>query len=401
MTDRLDEEIKALVVKMMAMVPDSPGYPTTTVSRHVATKRRRIPGWVVAFAAAASVLVFVAIPVLLITAVDGEPPATADNSTTSATPPASRVPPDAATSMEIRPTTVSPGETIELSFLPEGGLRGVGYRLEARLVDGPWQPVAWLVAAAEGHSGAAQFGPWGEDVVFPEIRVAGLDPDIVVLPESLSAGRYRICDAFDWLPCAEFRVSGASSDAKTARCRDTAPQRPEEGETVIYVLCDLDPALPYPLIRQLTEGLDPINSAVMSLVRGTTDSERQAGLSVGFDDAPLDERELIQVGTDLDGDGVLHIEFLLQGGDWEPGQLASTSSQLISLIDPVFATVFQFREVAAIDLAGMCWGETPCTDVLKRTTWEEMVSINSGRDVGSGCGLIGAWLDPECGAMVP
>lgn len=396
MTDRLDERIQSLMVRVMTMVPESPEYPTDTVSRPVAA-RRRAPGWVVAIAAGAMVLAAIAIPLMLVSPLQKERPATVGGYTTSDILPDLGVPLDAAKWMETRPTTVFPGGTIELSF-PEAGLRGVGYRLEASLGDGSWQPVAWLLAAAEGYRGVAESGPWAEDVVLPQVHVSGSDPDIVVLPDGLAPGRYQICDVFGWLSCVELEVSGVSVGTETPECLQLAPQRPGDKETTIYVLCDFNPTLPYPLLRPLADGLDPITSTITSLVGGTTEGERQTGLSVGFDNIPFEERQRMQVTADLDLDGVLHIRFLLEGEDWSPGHLVSTSSQLLSFIDPVLATAFQFPAVAAIDLAGMCWGESQCDEVLKRSLWEEMVSTNSGRNVGAGCGLIGAWLDPECEA---
>lgn len=351
-------------------------------------------------AAAVMVLAVIAVPVILMSPFQKERPGTVGGPATSTTVLDPGVPLDAAKMMEIRPTTNSPGGTIELSFL-EAGLRGVGYRLEASLEDGLWQPVAWLVAAAEGYSGVAESGMWGEDVVFPQVLVSGSDPDNVVLPDGLISGRYRICDALGWLPCVELEVADVSAGTKTPECLRLAPQPPSDGETAIYVLCDLNPALPYPVLRSLADGLDPITSTIMSLLRGTTEGERQTGLSVGFDTVALEERQRIQVIADLDGDSVLHIELLLDGEDWNPGSLASTSSQLVSFIDPVFATAFQFPDIAAIDLSGMCWGESQCDEVLKRSVWEQMVTINSGRSVGVGCGLIGAWLEPTCGALEP
>lgn len=396
MTDRLDERIRGFMVKVMTMVPEDPEYPTDTLIGPVAA-HRRVPSWVVAITAGAMVLAAIAIPLVLVsTFQEGRPP-TLGGTTTSVALASPDMPLDAAKSMEVQPTTGPAGRVVELSF-PEAGLRGVGYRLEARFADGTWQPVAWLVAAAEGYEGVTGSGPWGEDVEFPREQVAGSDPDVVMLPDGMAPGRYRICDALGWTACVELEVSSATAGAETPECLGSAPQRPGNTEIVIYVLCDLNTALPYPLIRLAVDGPSPITSTIMSLIHGTTEGERQAGLSVGFDTVPLEERQEIEVTTDLDDDGVLHVEFLRQDEIWSPGQLASTSSQLLSFIDPVLATAFQFPDVAAIDLSSMCWGETQCDQVLKRSLWEKMVSINSGRSVGEGCGLIGAWLDSECEA---
>jgi len=86
---------------------------------------------------------------------------------------------------------------------------------------------------------------------------------------------------------------------------------------------------------------------------------------------------------------------------WNPGSLAGTSTQTLSFIEPLHATAFQFLQVGETDEATLCWGELDCRGTFTRSEWEQTVEANTGRDAGPGCGLIGAWLNPVCGATVP
>lgn len=158
--------------------------------------------------------------------------------------------------------------------------------------------------------------------------------------------------------------------------------------------------LPQPLARPLMVPTT-VQGAIAALVLGTSPEEQQEGLYVGFDFVDEAEREQITVTAELSINGLLTLDFLLSGGRWGPGTLAGRSNQLFGFVDPLYATVFQFPEVAALDVTRMCWGELDCTDALLRSDWEAMVAGNHGRDVGHGCGLRGAWFDPACGADVP
>lgn len=158
--------------------------------------------------------------------------------------------------------------------------------------------------------------------------------------------------------------------------------------------------LPRPLARPLMVPTT-VDGAVSALVLGTSPEEKQEGLYVGFDSVEAAQREQIDVTAELTNTGLLTVDFLFSGDRWGPGTLAGTSNQLFEFVDPLYATVFQFPEVAALDLTTMCWGELDCTSVLPRSDWEAMVAGNHGRDVGPGCGLRGAWFDPACGADVP
>jgi hypothetical protein len=122
---------------------------------------------------------------------------------------------------------------------------------------------------------------------------------------------------------------------------------------------------------------------------------------VGFVWVEASEASRIAVEADIDGAGILHLEFVLDGEPWRPGTLAGTSFQAFSFVDPLYATVFQFPKVTGIGPGSLCWGELDCTQVLTREMWEFMVGANARRGVGPGCGMLGAWFDPACGASLP
>lgn len=158
--------------------------------------------------------------------------------------------------------------------------------------------------------------------------------------------------------------------------------------------------LPQPLARPFANPATP-QSVVQALVLGTSPEEQEQGLYVGFDYVPTGEREQVAVTAELADTGVLTLEFLVEGARWGPGTLAGTSNQSFEFVDPLYATVFQFPAVTALDTKTMCWGELDCTVPFPRSAWESMVAGNQSRDVGTGCGLRGAWFDPACGSPVP
>lgn len=169
---------------------------------------------------------------------------------------------------------------------------------------------------------------------------------------------------------------------------------------VIYALCQDPFMLPQALARPYVVPTT-LQAVLAALVLGTSLEEQQVGLYVGFDSVEATEREQIAVTAEHSTNGLLTVDFLFDGGRWGPGILAGTSNQLFEFVDPLYATVFQFPQVAALDMTTMCWGELDCTGVLLRSDWEAMVAGNHGRDVGPGCGLRGAWFDPACGAELP
>lgn len=152
-------------------------------------------------------------------------------------------------------------------------------------------------------------------------------------------------------------------------------------------------ALPvYPVTRQVPEGADPIEAAVLALVDGPTRDERESGLVGAFDG--VDPKPDIRVEF---AEGELVLRFELSGEPWAPGSVVSTSSQSMAFMDTLFATAFQFDEVDAVTL-DTCIGEVGCSIRTTRSTFEEMQSVNWGVAFTEGCGFAGYWSDPSCTA---
>jgi len=135
---------------------------------------------------------------------------------------------------------------------------------------------------------------------------------------------------------------------------------------------------------------------MISLVRGPSDAEQRQGLFVGFDSIDPADAARIDVDAVLDDDGTLHHRFALDGQGWTPGSLAGTSSQVFEFVDPLYATAFQFPDVTGIDRPILCWNELSCEGIFSRESWKRMIGANTQHSVGPGCGILGAWFDPDC-----
>lgn len=185
-----------------------------------------------------------------------------------------------------------------------------------------------------------------------------------------------------------------------ADCESKLPEMHDPLLPVLYVLCGTANDLPQPVARPLLGSVN-VERSVQWLVWGTTAEERAQGLHTGFDFLSEDERRQIEVGASTDADGVVSLDFTRNGEPWTPRSHASTSAQLFAFIDPLYATVFQFYDVSGIEFVSPCWGEMDCTTPFYRAAWESMVLGNQGRYVTFGCGLRGAWYDPNCGSSLP
>lgn len=130
---------------------------------------------------------------------------------------------------------------------------------------------------------------------------------------------------------------------------------------------------------------DDVTAALTSLARGTTEDEQAQGYMVGFD--VIDDGAEIMVETQIDGDGVLTFDIHVDGESWDPGNAASTSAQLFSFVNPLYATVFHFSEVQAIDMTTHCWGEMGCDQIVSRAEWESTLFLNGEVLIGAGCSL--------------
>lgn len=191
-----------------------------------------------------------------------------------------------------------------------------------------------------------------------------------------------------------------TTTAPLGNCATTLPRLHDPLMPVIYALCQDASSMPQPLARPLVVPTS-LQSIIAALVLGTTPEEQQQGLFVGFDWVAPVERSQVSVTAEVDASGLLTLDFHRNGGRWGPGALAGTSSQLFAFVDPLYATVFQFEQVEALDMSTLCWGEMGCGGILTRADWESMMEANQRRDVGLGCGLRGAWFDPSCRAEVP
>lgn len=96
--------------------------------------------------------------------------------------------------MVIEPNPVDAGATVSVTF-PEGWSRGVAYVLEVH-IDGEWYPTHFLTAATDGYDGGPGWVAVGtEGYGWVDIGIEGPGPDMLIVPDSASAGDYRICTA--------------------------------------------------------------------------------------------------------------------------------------------------------------------------------------------------------------
>jgi hypothetical protein len=180
-------------------------------------------------------------------------------------------------------------------------------------------------------------------------------------------------------------------------CPAAPPVEPGTDEVRVFVECGPLMWLPsFPIVRPVPEGTSRLEAALLGLVRGTTPAEQRQLLGSGFDAVDPSVSARIEVEASIDTEGVAHVDFLLDGERWAPGSLAGTSAQLISFDDPFFATVFQFDEVNALDLAELCWGERGCGFVMTRSLWQGMNFSNRLVRDDHECALAMAWTEPGC-----
>ncbi|MEA1903427.1 MAG: hypothetical protein U9N56_07865 [Actinomycetota bacterium] len=149
------------------------------------------------------------------------------------------------------------------------------------------------------------------------------------------------------------------------------------GPIAFFTLCNGDPGLPPIPIYQA--GPEPtLEQAVTALVTSDFGPE---GLTVDIT---------------LNSEGVARVAVLDESGQtWDPGSL--TSHQVLSLFDPLFATVFHFPEVEGVDRSTLCWGETVCSGVTTREEWASTLFINTGALLTRECDLEAVWRNvDEC-----
>lgn len=105
--------------------------------------------------------------------------------------------------IELRPTTPRPGQQVELRF-PSADTRGVFFTLE-RQVGGSWQQTHFLISDQGQLQPSAK--PVDEEILITLMAVGGPGPDLVVLPNHLDPGTWRICTLDESNPsCGEFEI---------------------------------------------------------------------------------------------------------------------------------------------------------------------------------------------------
>lgn len=169
-------------------------------------------------------------------------------------------------------------------------------------------------------------------------------------------------------------------------CADVDPGELGSGDMAFFVQCG---DAVYPVLRTV-EPAD-LEASLQLLADGLSSSELAVGLWSGFDAVTAE----LSASASVAG-GVAHIDFRSNGEQWRPGSLAGTSAQLLSFLDPVFATVFAHPGVDRLDLSTLCWGEAACTGSLDRETWASTVFLNQGWITGGDCAVLDSWTGNGC-----
>ncbi len=147
-----------------------------------------------------------------------------------------------------------------------------------------------------------------------------------------------------------------------------------QSHLAFFAVCGFDYSGLRPVYRSSDDFLT-LDESLDLLVAGTTQPEQDSGLGTGFDQTA--DPSAIEVETSLQ-DGTLAIAFTLDGDPWNLGPLTATAYQLFTFLDPLYATVFAFPEVKAIDLSETCWGEMGCGISVSRWDWEGSLLLNEG-----------------------
>lgn len=180
-----------------------------------------------------------------------------------------------------------------------------------------------------------------------------------------------------------------SRPGPTSDCDVTDPESLAAPDTTIRFYAACGDTIPFPIFRSAERfGLD---HSLELMAQGLTDQEQEAGLFSWFD--PDGDAGPVDVEVSIDGDGVALLEFSTAEGPWQPG--ASTSTQTLSLVDPLTATVFTSLDVTAIDRSGLCFGELSCQGLLTRDEYQQTMFLNHGVIFNPGCDEVGFWARPE------
>lgn len=91
--------------------------------------------------------------------------------------------------IEIQPEAPAPGDRVELRF-PGNDLRGLYFRLEQR-VGNDWEMTHFLISHLDRAGPTA--ASVDQAIMLADVGVGGPGPDVVVLPEEMPTGEWRIC----------------------------------------------------------------------------------------------------------------------------------------------------------------------------------------------------------------
>lgn len=171
-------------------------------------------------------------------------------------------------------------------------------------------------------------------------------------------------------------LSEPDESGPTRDCRRSVRMANIHYQLAFFSLCETEADLvPFPVYRKM-EQAPSLQEKLTMLVRGSRTYELEDGLISGFD--WVEERNQIEVTVDIDAAGIATVDFVIDGQRWNPGSRASASAQYLSFVEPLEATVFSDPAVTGLDRSTLCWGESDCTGVTTRETWEGMMFVNHG-----------------------
>lgn len=181
-------------------------------------------------------------------------------------------------------------------------------------------------------------------------------------------------------------------DDEDTTCADAEMSQPDGTALTFYALCAGPSGVPYPIYRP-GRTMPTLEQSIVALLEGTTPAERAIGLHTGFDG--LADAGDVDVIASIDDDGVAHVEMTIDGEPWIADTAAWSSSQLLSLLDPLHATVFATPEVTGLNMATFCFDQIACDRIVTRTEWEGMLLANTGTLFHGGCTPETAWWHPD------
>lgn len=176
----------------------------------------------------------------------------------------------------ISPGMAEPGDQVELSF-PQGTSRGVAFTLE-EAARGGWAWTHVLTSGVDGYSdGKPSWVARGTPYGWEDIGVNGSGPDLILLPEGIDPGAYRICTANAGTNlCGEITVTGSATSDDTATTTSNTAVTPPPAENAApddaappVDPADLSVSWTDPEGRELPDGVgEPDSDLVINTIRG-------------------------------------------------------------------------------------------------------------------------------------